>query len=1025
MKISSKFSLALLAGTILSTPVGAADITELDEPLEIGRNESIDNIRVNIDNLYGIIYNSGHIGNIESTFTDNGNVIANDGEIDTIRSVFNNNRESIANYGLISRIIGSSFANNRNYYQGGAINSNSGGYIVSIIDSTFTGNTLEEPQEHSLPASLESYALPTDTGRGGALYLENIFINNVPTPVSSTNEEISSYTSITNSSFVGNHAVLGGAIFSSQLLNIKDSSFENNYNNANSSAAGGAIVLWTEDLTVPPTLSTAVSVGEHRIDNTDFVGNSSTGTGGAIAAMLNPQVLHQNYEVNISNSHFENNSASMGGAVYAMAKAELDDDDIDEISDRIDNMPMVNKMVLKNGDEEEVFTVLEYVADGPKAAAIYKMTAAEFDQYVKEGGQYYVTERTVDVTGISEKEWQQMVEDCKTMITESPEYVIDDLNQYKDALYTYEKADILSSSLTFTNTSFIGNKATTKGGAIYGSDVKIVADNGESLFSGNTAGGKSNAVYIDGAGKIVLDQYDVDSLHVETSIPIAEAAAGSLALETKNNGHIIYDDGIDGSNYNIDISGDSTGYVKFNNTVENVNRFTMNPGAIVHLGLNGKIYAEEFIAGSSSAVYARTGAKPLLTVDVRFDKATNTIESGTIRVGGDVSGATNVLVNALNSDVPSDKENAIVPFLYAPEDDENTSSSFNVSRVIGSPYMWHADKNILETPESGNIWYLSLTDTENPDYTVAKPEITPETVAYGALPAAALEQTRNMVDNIGGQVAATRTQDAAANYNLWVNPTYYTSNIDSPFVIDADIWGIEAGGDIQRDIHNRLGVFFSYRQGEYDMNGNGDKYRSPVGSEIDIDSYIAGLYYRYDNKNLYAFATLYGGVQEADIKTDDGMKSDTDGVEFGASAEVGYDYALTDSVTLTPELGVFYTQVNYDDASDNVGKSASYDDARQIELEAGVKLARTFMLDEGFASVYVKPSVVQTIVDGDEVSITGLGDVEALDDATLGRIEIGGRYGFTTNLSAYGWANYTFGSDYDATTFGLGLNYAF
>ena len=209
------------------------------------------------------------------------------------------------------------------------------------------------------------------------------------------------------------------------------------------------------------------------------------------------------------------------------------------------------------------------------------------------------------------------------------------------------------------------------------------------------------------------------------------------------------------------------------------------------------------------------------------------------------------------------------------------------------------------------------------------------------------------------------------------------------------------------------------------MNGDGDRYYSTVGSEIDIDSYIAGLYYRYDHNNWYAFATLYGGIQEADIKTDDGMKSDTDGVEFGASIEAGYDYALTDSVTLTPELGVFYTQVNYDDATDSVGKSASYDDARQIELEAGVKLAKTFMLDEGFANVYVKPSVVQTIVDGEDVNITGLGDVEALDDATLGRIEIGGRYGFTTNLSAYGWANYTFGSDYDATTFGLGLNYAF
>ena len=67
---------------------------------------------------------------------------------------------------------------------------------------------------------------------------------------------------------------------------------------------------------------------------------------------------------------------------------------------------------------------------------------------------------------------------------------------------------------------------------------------------------------------------------------------------------------------------------------------------------------------------------------------------------------------------------------------------------------------------------------------------------------------------------------------------------------------------------------------------------------------------------------------------------------------------------------------------------------------------------------------MQTIVDGDEVNITGLGKVNTLEDETLGRIEFGGRYGFTDQLSAYGWANYTFGSDYDATTVGLGLNCA-
>jgi hypothetical protein len=158
----------------------------------------------------------------------------------------------------------------------------------------------------------------------------------------------------------------------------------------------------------------------------------------------------------------------------------------------------------------------------------------------------------------------------------------------------------------------------------------------------------------------------------------------------------------------------------------------------------------------------------------------------------------------------------------------------------------------------------------------------------------------------------------------------------------------------------------------------------------------------YDRNNWYAFATLYGGIQQADIKTDDGIKSDTDGVEFGASLEAGYDYNLTDTVYLTPSLGVFYTQVNYDDATDSVGKKAEYNDLKQIELEAGVKLTKAFRLDEGYANVYVKPSVVQTIVDGDEVNITGLGKVNTLDDETLGRIEFGGRYGFTDQLTPYG-----------------------
>ena len=444
----------------------------------------------------------------------------------------------------------------------------------------------------------------------------------------------------------------------------------------------------------------------------------------------------------------------------------------------------------------------------------------------------------------------------------------------------------------------------------------------------------------------------------------------------------------------------------------------------------------------------KASGNSFLHVDVDVENLT----ADMLNINGNVEGTTKlVLYPTSDKDIRGES----ILFAQSTNDTKGSADSFKVWRVYRSPYMF--ETKYTKTGENANKWELEMNDTANdyagvepgerpdPEVPDIKPTPTPdkptnpvygEVVAYGALPAAAIEQTRSVVDNVFGQTAGRRSYCPGCGFydyywngegfrNLWINPTYYTSNIDSPFDVDADVWGIEAGGDLQHDLNNKLGLFVSYRKGSYDMNGDGKHYYSTVGSEIDIDSYLAGLYYRYDRNNRYAFATLYGGIQQADIKTDDGIKSDTDGVEFGASLEAGYDYNLTDTVYLTPSLGVFYTQVNYDDATDNVGKKAEYNDLKQIELEAGVKLTKAFRLDEGYANVYVKPSVVQTIVDGDEVNITGLGKVNTLDDETLGRIELGGRYGFTDQLSAYGWANYTFGSDYDATTVGLGLNCAF
>ena len=1023
MTTNKTIGLFLLATTFLSTPAGAQDITEWTEEIENGRGETIDNIKVDVDGEYSLIYNRGQIGNIESTFTNNYEVIRNYGEIGTVRSVFKNNENSLENYGLIEQVAGSVFENNINSYGGGAIASTGGGYIGKIVDSTFTGNTVYEQQ----PARI---AMPEkrDVGRGGALYLENPFI---PQAGSLKADDLS-VTHIVNSTFKGNHAAAGGAIFSSQWLDIEGSVFDGNYNQTRDEyGAGGAIAFRTEEqqgqpnnMDERPTPEEPFYAGEHNISNSRFENNRSSGFGGAIAGMVN-EYTNQTYGINVKGSTFINNSAKDGGAVYMMSG--MSENDRRNVEDAVWNMPEVNKVTIKYGDQEKTLFYLKNNQE--ERYNIYNMTAAEFDQYVREGGKFYV--HNIVATAVDAKTYQDALDYYQGEI--QPGYGISDFEQYKDALYQADIKHMLTPSLKVVNSSFINNKASGKGGAIYGSDVRIVADNGESRFSGNTAGGKSNAVYVAGLNNIILDQYydefDGNTIFEGIVIP-ANAPDGQLTLESVNRGRIVFDDGIDGENYNIDVFGDGTGYVKFNNAVENVNRFAMNGGAVVHLGLNGRIYAQDFVSGSSSA-YARAGAqKPLLTVDVMVDRENNTVHSGAIHVNGDVAGETNVLVNALNPDVLDNKKDAVVPFLFAPNDNEETSAVFNVSRVIGSPYMWHAGKNVAGTPESGNVWYLSLTDTLNPEFGKTDPEVAPEVTAYISLPSAGLEQVRGLRDTLEQKTAFCKegacARDAKADRQLWVDSGYLSSTVDKPAEFDADIWGVTAGGDLQYDANNRLGVFAAYRQGDYDVSGKGSKYRSTVGSELDINSWLGGLYYRFEQNDWYAFATVYGGLQKADLKTDDGIvNTDSDGTLWSVGAEGGRKYGLSEALTLEPSFGVFYTQSEFDDIRDSAGKTASFDSLKQLEIETAVKLEYRLCQNDLTSVVYIKPGLIQTITDGDEVLISGLGKTEAYHDQLLGRIELGARFGVTESLSGYGWANYTFGSSYGAAAVGIGLNYAF
>lgn len=410
---------------------------------------------------------------------------------------------------------------------------------------------------------------------------------------------------------------------------------------------------------------------------------------------------------------------------------------------------------------------------------------------------------------------------------------------------------------------------------------------------------------------------------------------------------------------------------------------------------------------------AKSGA--LLHVNVDSEKEVSDV----LKIDGDVKGSTGVVAHVVSEDVKP--ENKIL-FVEAPNDDASTAADFSIYRVYGSAYNWG-------TVHENNNWYLNGNSNE----------VTGEVVAYAGLPSAAFEQTRNVVGNVFAKAANDKDNcgncglydhawDGKKLSNLWVVPGYHSAKVDSPFEFDADIYGLEAGYDVQLNPYHKLGLFVSYRQGEYDFSGKGDDYYARTGGSIDIDSYLAGLYHRYDTqikgRSAWLMSSLYGGWQKADLKSDDGVKADTDGLEYGAALEAGVVFMPATDVMVEPTVGVRYVHIDFDTVRDGLGKTARYDDVSETELEFGVKAEKTFEYGDGYAKLFVKPSVVQTFGDGD-VRITSLGSVSGLEDMTLGRVIVGGSMDFTKQLNGFADVGYTFGSDYRDLNFNLGVNYAF
>ncbi len=605
-------------------------------------------------------------------------------------------------------------------------------------------------------------------------------------------------------------------------------------------------------------------------------------------------------------------------------------------------------------------------------------------------------------------------------------------------------------------TKFSANQA-QKGGAIYNSGEFNIntTSKGEYTFSGNKAN-KGGAIY-NTADMSFIFQNGGNLTFATTSDDVYNTSSLSIYGNAEDRMNIYLNSTFAGNGtYNLDYTNlyiGSTGYIDYEPVLKFVDM------DMVYLAQNAYLNLDDGDTTENLDINIAKGAKLNYksSTDVTHTLAKNVENSGLINL--EDGKLTTVIINSLVSqngtiriDVDNSQNQADIIKIS-----NNISGTTNVAFANADSLRLEVGERIkfaetIKTIPTDNFEFTSRinnglyeigigheeTQKNNDWYFYRTQYYNPEVIAYIDLSRSAVEQARSQLFNVerinrgdcdcymdGDTYRICNFKDLGPKSRVWATPFYRSGTFDEPVETDLTLWGVDFGFDHQFDLSSQLGLFASYRDGTYenDGKGKGDFY-STQGSELNITSIIAGLYYRQYFGDFYMAGTAFGGQQSADIKADNGVNSSTDGLNFGAKAEMGYDIRVGKRSVLTPAFEATYNYIKYDDVKDNSGKEVEFDTINDIELEAGIKYEYQFNNEyQRLTTAYIKPSVVQIISNGGAVTINGNEVDDTLENDTFGRVEVGADAELTDNISVGAFGNYTFGSSYNAWSVGGNLRY--
>lgn len=894
----------------------------------------------------GGIMNSGTIGNVKGHYVDNsaisssgfasGGAIINYSGTNTIGDItgdFVNNTAVSTN---------TSSDENRNLATGGAIFNNDNGTIGNITGD-FVSNSAVSTAGSALGGAISNNAGSKIKSISGNFIKNTTTAKNFQSSGGAIfNSQIraditeSGFIDSISGNFIGNSAVAegsnstsfaqGGAISNDGQMNSIEGVFEENFvSSKTSQAVGGAIC----------------SIGKVASIKGTFINNYAENTdafamGGAVALRN---------ETDTVKADFIGNHAYSSGTIYASAGALVTTNNVKNVEGNfISNYTETVNSALSSGGALHNTGTIENL----KSNFIGNYSKSTDNNSV--GGAVYNGGNIKNLSG---------------NFSENYTYASNS-NVAGGAIYNTSGA-----SINITNANFINNYGETakedgvvRGGAVYnGGEITFNADNAESIFSGNKAVTKNsteqNAIY--------------------------SGENGVVTLNAVNNGKFTFDDEIDGkAGYKLNIKGDTTGSVNFNNSIKNA---SINHESVV------SNFDDAYMLNNNNALTMNSGTMNINKLSLTPLNFTNfSINGGTININNvdvnledkvmgritadtySASSGGNISVNSMN--LLNDGIETITDVPFA-----DTTFSEYVSSPVNKAYSKLYAYDVMYNKENGNFTFsrpggadgFSPAVTANPAASQAGGYATQtETFkyvfehadAFTQLPAmerfALLNQNKYAINS--NEVNFSSLDTELHNRGVWLRP--YTAFENIPLKngpkVDTITYGTLLGFD--SDFHEMKNGWSNVFTGYIGYNGSSQSYS---GVDTIQNGGLIGLTETFYKGNFFTALTASAGASVGQTTSPQG-KDDFTMLLAGIGSKTGYNFEFKEGrFIIQPIMFMSYTFVNTFDYKTAGGVSIDSDPLHAIQLNPSVKFIGNL---KGGWQPYASVGMVWNVLDKTKVT---------------------------------------------------------